>query len=311
MLKRREMLRLLAAGLGAGLTGRVADGSSLGEQTRRSSRRITFPKGAIIRTILRDVDPESLGGGAVLTHEHISIYDPLPPWRPRPTQPTVPYAANIDLMVDEVKATAKDGVSCIVNPGTRDLGQNVEHLRAIASRSGVPIVITGGYHVQANYPPEIAQKTEDQLVEEFLRDAATERWGALGELGSSGNPMHPDERKVLRAACRVHLQTGLPILTHTPHSGCQPCGLEQLDIIESMRVDPRLVSIGHVSDITDDPKAETHKAIAKRGAFVAFDTVGRRIGQPDSKKLEMLLAVIDAGYEDHVLLGSDLRGQTN
>jgi phosphotriesterase-related protein len=85
----------------------------------------------------------------------------------------------------------------------------------------------------------------------------------------------------------------------------QPCDLEQLDIIESMRVDPRLVSIGHVSDITDDPKAETHKAIAKRGAFVAFDTVGRRIGQPDSKKLEMLLAVIDAGYEDHVLLGSD------
>jgi phosphotriesterase-related protein len=117
--------------------------------------------------------------------------------------------------------------------------------------------------------------------------------------------MHADERKVLRAACRVHLKTGLPVLTHTPHGGCRPCGHEQLDIIESMGVNPRLVSIGHLSDITDDPKAQVPIAIAKRGAFVAFDTVGRRLTQSDSKKLEMLLAVLEAGYEDHVLLSSD------
>ena len=53
------------------------------------------------------------------------------------------------------------------------------------------------------------------------------------------------------------------------------------------------------------PKAETHKSIAKRGVFLGFDTVGRRLTQPDSKKLEMLLAVRDAGCEDHVLLGLD------
>jgi len=117
--------------------------------------------------------------------------------------------------------------------------------------------------------------------------------------------MHPDERKVLRACCKVHLRTALPLFTHTPHQGCRSCALEQLDIIEKAGVDPRLVCIGHIADITDDPKAETHKALAKRGAFLGFDTVGRRLTQPDSKKLEMLLAVLDAGYEDHILLASD------
>ena len=33
-----------------------------------------FPKGAIIRTILKDLPPEALGGGgAILFHEHLSL----------------------------------------------------------------------------------------------------------------------------------------------------------------------------------------------------------------------------------------------
>src|ERR1043165_1841133 len=33
----------------------------------------TFPKGAIIRTVLKDYAPEELAGGATLFHEHMSI----------------------------------------------------------------------------------------------------------------------------------------------------------------------------------------------------------------------------------------------
>ena len=303
-LTRRETIRLLALGVGGLAVTGAPESTAIAAGAQRG-RRVTFPKGAIIRTILKDIDPQSIAGGATLTHEHISIRDPMPAWRPQPEKGFIPYASEIDLMVQEMKAAAKDGISCIVNAGTKDLGDNMAHLRAIAERSGVPMVAMGAYHEQQNHPPDVARKTEDELVEEFLRDSAAERWGGLGELAASVHPMHADERKVLRAACRVHLKTGLPVLTHTPHGGCRPCGLEQLDIIESMGVNPRLVSIGHLSDITDDPKAQVPIAIAKRGAFVAFDTVGRRLTQSDSKKLEMLLAVLDAGYEDHVLLSSD------
>jgi phosphotriesterase-related protein len=308
MLNRRNALRLLALGAGAGAVARFPEKLGLTAQAAPKVGKVGFPKGAIIRTILRDIPPESLTG-ATLFHEHISLNDPrpsfLPPLPPGENAPPPAFGSKIDLMVDEVKALRSDGISCIVNAGTVDLGMNVDHLREIATKSGFPIVVAGGYYLHRTYPPEVGEKSEDQLVEKLVADATAQRWGAMGEIGVSQKPMFPDEQKVLRAVCKTHLQTGIPILTHNPHTGCGACGLEQADVIESMKVDPARVAIGHLADITDDPKAETHTNLAKRGFFLGFDTVGRRITQPDSKKLEMLLAVINAGYEGHILLGSD------
>ena len=104
----------------------------------------------------------------------------------------------------------------------------------------------------------------------------------------------------------VQPRLGLPLFTHNPHEGCRSCPIEQLDSIESMGVEPRVVVLGHLSDITDDPTAETHKALARRGAFIGFDTVGHQIGQGDARKVQMVVACIDAGFDNHVLLSADL-----
>ena len=306
--RRGALRRLGAAGIGvAGIGALGAPGLSprlLSAATRSQSSEVTFPDGAIIRTLLRDVTPDELAGGSTLFHEHLSIGDPRPPWLPALESPEPSFTADLDLMADEVNATARDGVSCIVNGGTRDLGQNVERLRALAGRVELHIVLAGGLWTQPRYPPEIAQQTEEEVAADFQRDAEAERWGAIGEIGSSMT-MHPDERKVLRASCTVHLRTGLPLFTHTPHQGCSSCALEQLDIIEDMGVDPRLVCIGHLADIVGDPQAELHRELARRGAFLGFDTVGHQITQGDAEKVRMIVSVIDAGYEDHVLLSAD------
>ena len=302
--RRDALQRLGAVGVGVlaapGLSTRLL--SAPLQQTRASG--VTFPEGAIIRTLLGDVDPEQLAGGATLFHEHLSIGDPVPSWLTPPEDAQPSFTADLDLMTEEVNATAADGVSCIVNGGTRDLGQNPAKLRELAGRVNLHIVLAGGLWTQVRYPPEIAQQTEEQVAADFMRDAEAERWGAIGEIGSS-MPMHPDERKVLRASCLVHQRTGLPLFTHTPHEGCSQCALEQLDIIEEMGVDPRLVCIGHLADITGDPTAEVHKELASRGAFLGFDTVGHQITQGDAEKVKMIVSCIDAGYEDYVLLSAD------
>lgn len=83
---------------------------------------------------------------------------------------------------------------------------------------------------------------------------------------------------------------------------CQKCALEQLEVYEAEKVDPRSLCIGHRSDLKDDPKAQT--PIAKRGAFVGFYTVGHELNVSrttlvtDRMKLQMVLAVLDAGLED-------------
>ena len=313
-LSRRDALALLGAGAGLGLVsalGGEAESAAAWLQTASSATRMTpIPRGAIIRTILKDLPPEGLGNGAILFHEHMSFdstfYEKMRPANaPRPATPPPPsYLEDVDLVTEEVRATGKEGVSCIVDGGHRDMGTHYDNLKKIAERSGVHIVASGGYYLQNTYPPEVSTQSEDQLVEGLVRDAAAERWGAFGEIGSSPE-MTADERKVFRVIAKTQVRTAIPIFTHTSHAGCKKCALEQFEILESAGANPRNFCIGHLSDITDDPRAETHKEIARRGAFLGFDTVGHRLGQGDSKKLALIMAVLDAGYEDHVLLSSD------
>jgi phosphotriesterase-related protein len=77
-----------------------------------------------------------------------------------------------------------------------------------------------------------------------------------------------------------------------------------MDVFESVNVDVQKLCIGHLADL-DDPKALTQKAIAKRGAFVGFDTVGIPYRLPEEKKVRMIVEVLEAGYEDHILLSHD------
>src|SRR6266480_431531 len=269
---RREVLRFPGFGAGTGLIpvlldDRPADAGLL--QATFSPRISSIPRGAVIRTILKDVSPGGLGNGAVLFHEHLSFggsfFERMRPANtPRPATPPPPsYLENPDLVIEEVRAAAKDGVSCIVDGGHADMGTNYDHLRKIAEHSAVHIVASGGYYLQIMYPPEVSAQSEDQLVEGLVQDAAAKRWGAFGEIGSS-EEMTADERKVFRVMGKTQVRTGLPVFTHTSHAGCKKCALEQLDILESAGTNPQNLCIGHLSDISDDPHADTHKAIAKR-----------------------------------------------
>jgi phosphotriesterase-related protein len=164
--------------------------------------------------------------------------------------------------------------------------------------------------------------SESQMVEHLVADATAQRWGAFGEIGTSAK-MHPDERKFLQALSQAHRRTGIPIFTHVDHNGCPSCAVEQLDVFEAQGVKPASVCIGHLSDITFDQDAtsDAHKTIARRGAFLGFDTVGRALGGaapntpgklgsdfrdvPDRDKVKRVLTMLEAGFEDQVLLSCD------
>jgi phosphotriesterase-related protein len=301
-MRRRDALKLLGTAAGLGLSAPTGGRSGAATSGALSTAGEQGPAhGAIVRTILRDLPPDGLGAGAALMHEHIAVLM---------REETAPDP--VKLLIDEVAASGREGVACIVDAaiGKRS-AEALRNLREIAVKSGVHIVVGGGYYT-APYPADVARKSESELVDEMLRDAALERWGALGEIGTS-HEMHPDERKMLRAVSQVHARTRLPIFTHTDHQGCRQCALDQFALFESQGVDPAGLCIGHMSDIIDDPAAETHKTIAKRGAFVGMDTVGHQMlmgpKATDAMKVKTVLALLDAGYEDRILLSSDFAHQ--
>jgi len=131
-----------------------------------STASAAFPKAAVIRTVLQDMPPESLGTGATLFHEHLSLApDFMPRWIasvrggrasvPQPSPPAQPhFMQDVDLMSAEMSAAAKDGVACIVDQGHADMGRDLETLKRISRQSGLPIVAACGYYTQPFYPPE-------------------------------------------------------------------------------------------------------------------------------------------------------------
>ncbi|MGE3510320.1 MAG: hypothetical protein AB7N65_15730 [Vicinamibacterales bacterium] len=325
--ERRHILRLLVGSVSAGAWlhplgtgGALAYGQPGGWLAAVSRPRPTFPGGAVIRTALGDLPPDSVAVGALQFHEHIGgRFVPPRPLGPNDIPPGVAAptteAEYLDLMVRELEMSRADGVNGLVDAafqGRRD-ARTLENLKTISRRSGMHIIIAGGYYqdlaLPAKYPAPIATMAETELVQEFVRDARAQGWGAFGEIASS-QPMQPDEQKVIRAIGRAHVQTNLPILTHTPHEGCPACASQQLDLLESAGVDPRRVAVGHLATIKADqePLGQTARTLGKRGAFLGFDTVGHQMGRsmiPEAHKVRHLLSVLEAGLEDQVLLSAD------
>ena len=315
---RRDLLQLIGASAGFGLVPTLAERVGLAQApgwlTARSPKAIAVGKGSIIRTVLKDLPPDALGNGATLFHEHligVGSYSSPPSNCPMPCAPQVagPVVQGVDLLVDELKSTASDGVTCIVNSTiARPTEHQVRDLRDLASRSGMHLVAAGGYF-RANYPKNFAEMTEDQVADGLVQDAQSQRWGAFGEIGTSME-MQADERKFLLALAKAQVRTNLPIFTHTPHESCPKCALEQLETLTSRGVNPRSLCIGHLSTIKieDDPPGDTLKAVAKAGAFIGFDTVGHQMSQshiPERQKVARVLQILEAGYEDHLLLSAD------
>jgi phosphotriesterase-related protein len=307
---RRQVLEALGVGVAAAAMPSLVSGQDP-----------VFLKGAIIRAILKDYTPEELAGGATLFHEHMQLApdfmakfgaaaaavraaNGLPPIPPRPgggggTAPTPPdIMHNVELMSEEVAKIKSEGITCIVDAGHADMGRDINFIRQVSLKSGVPIVAGGGFYSQPFYPKEISTMSEEQIVQALIKQADDDTLGVFGEIGS-WDEISADERKVFRAVGKAHVATNLPIFTHTGIPG--KSALEQLDILEDAGVKPDRIVIGHLGNLVD-PNVYVHKAICRRGAFIGFDRQG---GNNDAQQVPMVLTLIEAGFAGHLMFSAD------
>jgi phosphotriesterase-related protein len=331
---RREALELLGMSAAAAAVPRSA-----------FAQAPTFPKGAVIRTILKDYAPEELAGGVTLFHEHMSLApdfmarfgaataatraaNGLPPAGARAggagpgggaaaggggagaaggggagraggaPPPGPDPMRDADLMTEELVAAKREGIVCIVDAGHPDMGRDINFLRQVSMKSGLPIVAGGGFYNQPFYPKAISTMSEEQIVQALIKQVDADTIGAFGEIGS-WDEITADERKVFRAVGKAHVATNIPIFTHTGIPG--KSALEQLDILEDAGVKPDRVVIGHLGNLVD-ANVYVQKTICRRGAFVGFDRQG---GNGDAQQVPMVMALIEAGFADHLMFSAD------
>lgn len=317
-LSRRNALHLIGAASAAyGVGGFYAEQmlEAQGWLTAKSRSPVRFPKGAIVRTVLKDVDPQVLQGGATAWHEHLAFGYASPPPPRAAGQPLAraPLMETVELVAEELRQAAFDGLSGIVDANASGKSgrepDQIEFLKQVAAKVPKVQILVAGGPFKDPYAPEVVKQSVDELTETMARESIAQRWSSMGEIGTSMK-MSAEERKVLTAIAKTHVRTGLPIFSHTEHEGCASCALEQLDLFESQGVDLKHLVIGHLTDIKpgSEPLGQTAKAIAKRGAFLGFDTVGHQMQasmNPEAGKVRYVLEVLNAGFEDNLMLAAD------
>lgn len=111
---------------------------------------------------------------------------------------------------------------------------------------------------------------------------------------------HRQQNKVLRAAIRAHIETGIPMITHT---SLGTMAKEQVDIFSEFTQAFDKIILSHV-DLSGD--IEGVLSLVHRGVNVGFDTTGKENYMPDITRVEMLKRLCDEGYSHKVLLSMDI-----
>ncbi|MEU0527559.1 phosphotriesterase family protein [Streptomyces niveus] len=198
------------------------------------------------------------------------------------------------------------GLGLVVELTCRGMGRGPHTLARISEESGVPVVAATGWYYEAFHPAELDGADVGELTATLVREIRDGfgdtgiRPGVLGELGSHGDVPSEPETRVLLASAHAAVATGLSVATHAQlgHGG-----RAQLELLTGAGLPPHRIAVGH-QDLLDAPTV--HRELAASGAYVAFDTVGKESYQSDTTRLRLLLALVEAGYADRVLLSCDI-----
>lgn len=247
-----------------------------------------------ITTVLGSIAPEDLGYTSISEHLVCDAY-----W----ITGYVDHLLNDEqLVIDELAAFVTAGGQALVEPTNGGLRRKPLALKRIAEATGVHIVMGCGWYRSKHYPPDLERRSTPDLAEQMIGeltagvDETGIRAGIIGEIGVTLDYVSPAEERVLRAAARAHKATGAAIYVS---SEFHPVGLSQLAILQEEGVELKQVVVGHADSYLD---LDYHEAIARQGAYVAYDGVGQKNVYPDERRVAMIRELLRKGYSDRIVL---------
>ena len=248
--------------------------------------------------------------GSTLLHEHIFVGHPEldlnfpdPEWD---------ETAAIDAAVAGLDRVWALGIRAVVDLTVLGLGRDVGRVAKVAARTRVRLLASTGYYTADVLPayfhthgPGLLVGGPDPLVEMFVRDieigiADTGVRAAMLKVVTDRPGLTDDVRRVMDAAVEAHLQTGVPITTHT-HAASQN-GRDQLQYLRKRGVDPERLIIGHCGDSQD---LDYLRELMDAGATIGMDRFGMEHVLADEARVETLLALLRLGYAEKMVVSHD------
>lgn len=240
--------------------------------------------------------------GLALPHEHVTTdflgAEKLP-------APRYDRDAAFAVIRPEFDALKARGARCLVECTPAHIGRDVVLLKRLSEATGVRIITNTGYYgaVDNKFLPRHAHtETEEQIAARWLdewRDGIEGtgiRPGFL-KLGVGNGPLPELHAKLLRAAARVHRESGLTIAVHT---GDGEAARDQVRILAGLGLAPVAWIWVHAQNDPGPIQIE----LARRGAWISLDGYSLATRNPERYR-NMLLAHKEAGTLGRVLISHD------
>ncbi len=202
----------------------------------------------------------------------------------------------------EVKAK---GIDTIVDLTVMGIGRDVPSLIPVAEKADINVIAATGIYTFDEVPGYFRPRHTDEMANLFVSDIndgiqGTDVKAAIIKCCTDEPGVTPGVEKVLRAAARAHLRTGVPITTHT-HAASQR-GLDQQRIFEEEGVDLGRVIIGHSGD---SDNLDYLTKLLDAGSYIGMDRFGLDFFLPDEKRVATIVKLCEMGYAERMVLSHD------
>jgi 5-phospho-D-xylono-1,4-lactonase len=263
----------------------------------------------IVRTILGDIDPSTLG--ITYSHEHLIIDSPLVADR----WPHI-LLDDVDSAVLEVAECVSAGVGAMVDALPCAAGRDVAKLARISTATGIHVIATTGLHTARYYPGHKWTRAEsaDVLAELFRAEIdegidsydysgpvvrRTSNRAGIIKVATLGD--HPDdsERRSFEAAVQAHRATGAPIITHCEDG---KGGVAQVELLVDLGARVENIVLSHTDK---QPDLGYHRELLSAGVSLEYDQALRRPPGEPGGTAWLLAQMLAEGFEDRLMLGTD------
>ncbi len=210
----------------------------------------------------------------------------------------------VRLVLPHLRKLRERGCDTLVECTPAYLGRDPALLRRLSEASDVNLITNTGYYGAADdkyIPPHAYGETADELA---ARWTAELRHGIEGtgvrpsfqKIGVDAGPLSAIDRKLVVAAARCHLQTGLTVAVHT---GDGEAALEVIATLKREGVAPSAYVWVHSQSEKD---RAVHVRAAEAGAWIELDGISEK-GLADS--LQVATELIRRGHLTQLLVSQD------
>jgi phosphotriesterase-related protein len=252
-----------------------------------------------VMTVRGPIRPEELG--PTLPHEHILV-DFIGADKASRDRYDADEAYRVAL--PHLRRVREQGVRTLVDCTPAYLGRDPILLRRLSESSGLHILTPTGYYGAGHgkfLPVHAFTESAEELASRWLLEwregiEGTAIRPGLIKLGADAGPLPEVHRKLVRAAARAHLASGLTIAAH---SGDGVAALESLGLLRTEGLDGSALIWVHANA---EPDRRLHAQAAEAGAWVEFDGIGP--GEVE-RHVELVRSMKEAGHLGRVLLSHD------